>query len=247
MTSSHQYYSKICSSPHCSFAGQPQTADNFFRNKNQPDGLQRTCKSCQKRYTAKYTTGNRDKLAKLGRDWRGRNRQHYNEWSRAYHSEHRDIINQRNKEYLDCLTPERKEHKRKVNSLWRDKNKDELKAKARERYIANAPLYRANNTKNRFRRYGVSEEWYNNTLKEQGGCAICGSMEPRCNGKRLHIDHDHRCCKQHNQACDKCRRALLCGPCNTRLGIIEDAVWVKKAYGYLAKYDRTPYLDDLAI
>lgn len=42
-------------------------------------------------------------------------------------------------------------------------------------------------------------------------------------GQRIHIDHNHNlgCHPGEKQACDRCRRGLLCLPCNIALGFIE--------------------------
>lgn len=59
----------------------------------------------------------------------------------------------------------------------------------------------------------------------QGGrCAICGDPPPE--GRHLHVDHDH-------DAGDV--RALLCGRCNTMLGLArEDPEILASAIAYLA-------------
>jgi hypothetical protein len=86
----------------------------------------------------------------------------------------------------------------------------------------------------RMRRQGVDPGWYETTLQSQGGvCAMCG--KPPSLKIRLSVDHDHSCCPK-KRACDNCRRSLLCGPCNTALGHIENSEWVEKAHAYLAKW-----------
>jgi hypothetical protein len=72
-----------------------------------------------------------------------------------------------------------------------------------------------------------------------GGCAICGG-QPSGKGKagsRLHVDHDHRCCPGVG-SCGECIRGLLCGSCNTMLGLAgEMAERLRAAADYL---DRRP-------
>ena len=83
------------------------------------------------------------------------------------------------------------------------------------------------------RRYGVTPEWYDATLKSQSGrCAICGSTKPG-GGGRFHIDHDHNCCPGTKRSCGKCVRGLLCAMCNSRLSFIENPEWMKRALNYL--------------
>ena len=75
-------------------------------------------------------------------------------------------------------------------------------------------------------RYGVSkEEWQAKFIDQQGKCAICDKHQSEFE-KRFDTDHDHNTGEF---------RGLLCMPCNTRLGIIENADFVSKAMTYLAK------------
>jgi len=63
--------------------------------------------------------------------------------------------------------------------------------------------------------YGISLEKYNSLLASQnGGCAICGSKEPKTkrNG-RFCLDHDHSTGEV---------RGLLCSPCNRGIGLLGD-------------------------
>ena len=68
--------------------------------------------------------------------------------------------------------------------------------------------------------YGLTRESYDALVVAQGGgCAICGRQCP--SGRRLAIDHDHRCCPG-QKSCGKCVRGILCGPCNQALGQFRD-------------------------
>lgn len=74
-------------------------------------------------------------------------------------------------------------------------------------------------------KYGVSPENYQSMLDKQGGtCAICGK-KPRRTGGRLAIDHDHK---------TGVIRGLLCNPCNSMLGRLdEDPSKFERAIQYL--------------
>lgn len=70
-------------------------------------------------------------------------------------------------------------------------------------------------------RYGLEEGEEGEMLAAQGGvCAGCGKT-PEENGRRLAIDHDHRCCPG-DRSCGECVRGLLCGSCNRVLGYAQD-------------------------
>ena len=69
-------------------------------------------------------------------------------------------------------------------------------------------------------RYGISQEWYESTLRAQGGgCAICGKG-PGGSRKHFQVDHDHACCPG-RKSCGKCLRGLMCSGCNLFTGFIE--------------------------
>jgi hypothetical protein len=79
-------------------------------------------------------------------------------------------------------------------------------------------------------KYGLSMKDYEAlVIKQNGLCAICQkpqSAAARNGAKLLHVDHCHATNKV---------RGLLCMPCNTALGHLDDAEWVRKATAYLAR------------
>src|SRR5699024_1191199 len=63
------------------------------------------------------------------------------------------------------------------------------------------------------REYGITSADYRRMLREQGGvCAIC-ARPPYPSGAPLVVDHCH---------VSGAVRALLCGPCNSALGLMGD-------------------------
>jgi hypothetical protein len=78
----------------------------------------------------------------------------------------------------------------------------------------NPDKVRAYNRRTTLRRYfGITEEQYDALLAEQGGvCVICGEAETTKNGF-LYVDHCHATGRI---------RGLLCGLCNTGLGMFRD-------------------------
>jgi len=121
---------------------------------------------------------------------------------------------------------------------WHQEHKDELYKQVKEWRDANPEECRRLHIERRFRNYGVTQEWYDKTLAAQGGgCAICGSTDPKNPCNTFAIDHDHSCCPQ-GYSCGKCIRGLLCFPCNSRLAHLENVAWKRKAISYLNKHRR---------
>jgi hypothetical protein len=80
-------------------------------------------------------------------------------------------------------------------------------------------------------RYGLTQEKFAKLLNDQGyACGMC--LEPFKAEQRICVDHDHslECHPGQKQACDKCRRGLLCVPCNTALGHIETRLFQARQY-----------------
>lgn len=81
------------------------------------------------------------------------------------------------------------------------------------------------------RSYGITLAEYDEIFeKQKGKCAICGLPEKYSvtmgYARRLCVDHDHKTDKV---------RGLLCNKCNTRLAVLDDEDFVKKAEKYLNK------------
>lgn len=85
------------------------------------------------------------------------------------------------------------------------------------------------------KRYGISIEEYDAMLfLQEGKCAICKRVFNN-EVKAPHIDHDHMCCPG-ERSCGKCVRGLLCGKCNSAIGLLEDsAESARAAVDYLTK------------
>lgn len=76
--------------------------------------------------------------------------------------------------------------------------------------------------------FGVTPEWYEQKLAEQGGgCAICGAL-PESSKRNMPVDHCHN---------SNAVRGVLCHRCNTSLERLETIPdWTTKALAYLAIY-----------
>lgn len=88
-------------------------------------------------------------------------------------------------------------------------------------------------------RYGLTaEEFIQMSLPENYYC-----YNPGCTSEeKLHIDHDHSCCKEASslrggkRACGNCVRGWLCNGCNTALGLLkEDAGRIAGLIEYLRR------------
>ena len=76
------------------------------------------------------------------------------------------------------------------------------------------------------KRYGISEEQYNEMFNRQNGvCAICKTNEGQ---KQLAVDHDHK---------TGIIRKLLCMNCNTAIGMFkDDPELLQAAISYLREH-----------
>lgn len=76
------------------------------------------------------------------------------------------------------------------------------------------------------KQWGISYDYYLEMLLEQGGvCAICFGLDK--SNKNLSVDHDHSTGKV---------RGLLCGLCNSGLGMFKDNIDnIERAIEYLNK------------
>ena len=123
------------------------------------------------------------------------------------------------------------------------KNKEEIKRKAREYYYANRDEQRARQQKHRARnprlvqhqnrkaKFGIGLAEYEARYRQQGGiCDIC--FRPIEMGARAHLDHCHT---------TKKLRGFLCVDCNLGLGRFKDnPKFLQSAIIYLIKHGVSP-------
>lgn len=85
------------------------------------------------------------------------------------------------------------------------------------------------------RKYGIGHrEWISMLTRQNGCCAICQTKLDL--GKNTHVDHDH---------VTKRVRGLLCNPCNTRVGVLDNESFMTPAMMYLAECSSTPSSDTM--
>lgn len=140
-----------------------------------------------------WQRANADKVRASHQRYYQKNKEKVADQQRAYHKKHRSRLSRERKAYY------RKHRNRELALMkrWDERNPE------RRREIA---------LRTRLKRYNATMEQYNELLRKQKDvCAICGEKDKR--GCRLSLDHDHK----HNRL-----RSLLCGHCNSGLGMFRD-------------------------
>ena len=115
---------------------------------------------------------------------------------------------------------------------WRKKNPDKARQASRNYYARNREAMQSRDRQRRpyrleahlLRRYGISQEQYDEILAKQGG--KCGVCEANFGDRRPHVDHDHATGNV---------RGILCAGCNHGLGYVEKDGFIERARAYLAR------------
>ena len=241
----------------CTICKLRKPLDDFHKkNRKYGDGRQSHCKACAPEYQRQWCEKKKERIDKITEDKTTLRTCTECGVPQLLINFEKNIGSKNGRRSIckSCTAPKKKK--------YRDDNIETIKAKAkvspvrkaymkqwyqdhkeeqREMLIEWHKLYpeydKVRGKERRFKQYKVTKDWYNETLAAQGGgCAVCGSKDPKSNGGTFHIDHDHSCCGGGCNSCGKCVRGLLCSPCNTRLGILESVDWVKQAKAYLRKY-----------
>lgn len=98
-----------------------------------------------------------------------------------------------------------------VCDTW--KNKSEYKFRDEKGFYVSACRH-CDNLRKRASRFKMPLEEVRRI--SSSSCEACGSTEKLC------IDHYHSCCPGEGMTCGECFRGVLCGPCNTSLGLLKD-------------------------
>lgn len=108
---------------------------------------------------------------------------------------------------------------------WRKRNPKAARAATAKWRQNNKAKVRSGKLRNK---YGIDQATYDEMLLVQGGrCAICDIPAPAVK-RGLHVDHNHQTGKV---------RALLCGACNTSLGLMkEEPELLRTAAEYLEHF-----------
>ena len=130
--------------------------------------------------------------------------------------------------------------KRATSRAWYEANADKAKTASKARYEANkesisvtARTYREKNREalswaKRLYKYGITKEQYLTMYQQQNGlCAICLGPCRDSRNRSMAVDHCHVTGRI---------RGLLCSPCNTAIGMLQDSpVMLRRAADYLEK------------
>lgn len=78
-------------------------------------------------------------------------------------------------------------------------------------------------TRRRFSRYGMSaDQFMEMAEKQEGACYLCGKPLDLEGRRKVHIDHDHSCCRG-DTSCGLCVRGIACAGCNFGIGVFGDS------------------------
>ena len=116
---------------------------------------------------------------------------------------------------------------------WHSKNRERSNTLKKDWRLRNPVKHRKQRDEFRWIKYGMvgaTVERYDQLMEQQAGlCAIC--EKPNTHNRNLAWDHDHATGKS---------RGLLCGSCNSKVGVIEKLKRMElyeKLHAYLEKWD----------
>jgi hypothetical protein len=225
----------------CPKCDESKSEEEFYRDKNRPDGRQVYCKMCMAVFRKGSSDKNKCGVEKIPETKRcGK--------CLLVKSSSEFSISRREKDGLDgrcrvCNSASTK--KRRSNNVERVtveiprvkfcfecKKEKESRFFARNKRETSGLDNCCRECTKKWRlsfRYGVTEEWYLKKLKEQNGmCAVCGKNEADMRYKRLCVDHSHISLKV---------RGLLCNWCNFGIAAFYDNIQLlRNASRYISEH-----------
>lgn len=117
------------------------------------------------------------------------------------------------------------EKAKEVNLRYKRANREKLATAARAYHHAHPEQARESSRRWReanVNRHGMSRVEWLEIIDRQGGCCyLCSEPLDLVTPRKVHVDHDHRCCPG-NRSCRYCRRGVACHACNSAIGILRD-------------------------
>lgn len=144
------------------------------------------------------------------------------ERARKYRAAHPEKVQEAQRKYHASMSEEAKARKRERDQRYRDANREQVRTWNREWYRRNPRSLEQNQTMHWRARYGLTPERWTSMLAEQDGCCyLCGEPLDLGATRKIHVDHDHSCCRG-NRSCGRCVRGLACEECNHGIGQFGD-------------------------
>jgi hypothetical protein len=150
----------------------------------------------------------------------GQVRARQRETSRRHYERNREAILERERQ--DRLDPVKGEEKRRRNRERAAARTPEQKARVaqlnRDWYRRNPRTSEQHKKMHLYTRYRMTPEQRAEMIAAQeGNCYLCGEPLDLKNPRKVHIDHDHACCRGAT-SCGTCVRGIACDPCNRGIG-----------------------------
>lgn len=176
----------------CPLCGIEQPFENFGSNKGRKDGLQRICKSCQKKererrseyikeYSQQYRKNNLDKLKQYQEEYRKNHKEEAKSYSEEYRKTHKEEKRLKDKEYQENNKEKIKDNHQK----YYQENKKRLQQQHKEYYNKNKDKLRESHTQYEKKRR-ESDPLYK--LRGQIRSAIRKSFERKSFQKAFHTE-----------------------------------------------------------
>lgn len=201
----------------CSKCKKEKSLDNFNKNKNQKDNLSVWCKNCCYISNKNYRENNSDVLKIKKKKYVSENKEKINTNKKKYHQTNIENYKYNPLDLVEKICSKCKLNKEIKNFTIKKQNKNGFNdiCKSCEKFRKIMLIYK------------IDESFFNAMLNFQGNkCDICKiSFE---NLKDIHIDHNH----DNNKI-----RGLLCGNCNTGIGLLKENIEImQKAINYIKKH-----------
>lgn len=195
----------------CGKCESVKSVDEFIRRKAAKDGLNWQCRSCASNYCREWRKNNPrygidptiiekccsscNRVKSIHRFYRcSLNKDGLYAWCKSCSNRRRNVdVTVDEKRCSRCRVI------KSIDNFWLNQcTTSGLSSQCKECFMEH----------DRGRRYGLTQQGYDQLLKKQDGRCPCGTKG------NLHIDHDHKTGEV---------RGLLCGPCNRTIGMAKDS------------------------